>query len=92
VPEAPTDFPLYHRAIVVRVGVEVVFALNPTGEHFTAAQEADFEDWMTLHHGATDHELLGQYNDSHDSCCITRDIQWETGASGFVGVAGIPSP
>jgi uncharacterized protein len=62
---------------------------------------------MTLHdggfaavHGATDHErgwtfyyeLLGQYNDGHDNCCITQDIQWEPAASGFVGVAGIPSP
>jgi type 1 glutamine amidotransferase len=86
---------------------EVFFGLNPTGNNLSVAQKAEFEAWMTMKNGAfagvhssTDHEngwafwadVTGQNFDNHDTCCTQQNIQWDPGATGFVAVAGLPSP
>ncbi len=86
---------------------EIVFALDPTGNNLSNQQKADFEDWMTNKngafagvHSATDHEngwafyseVTGQYYDLHDNCCQQQNIQWDSAATEFIAVKGLPSP
>ena len=86
---------------------EIVFFMNSTGTIFNNTEKQAYEEWMTTKdgafagvHSATDtengwafySEVTGQYYDLHDTCCAQANIQWDTGALGFVAVQGLPSP
>jgi type 1 glutamine amidotransferase len=86
---------------------EVVFGLNPTGNNLSLAQKTAFEQWMTTKdgafagvHAATDHEngwpfyseVTGQYHDHHDVCCTLQNVEWDSTATDFIAVAGLPNP
>lgn len=85
---------------------EIVFFMNTTGNIFEPAEEAAFEEWMTMHrgafagaHSATDTEsgwgfykqVTGQYYDQHDNV-IPGTIQWEANALNHPTVVGLPNP
>ncbi len=87
---------------------EIVFFLNTTGNIFSDAEKAAFEEWMKMHdgafagvHSATDtengwsfySEVTGQYYNGHSMSPDTPgEVQWDASQIGHVAVQGLPSP